>query len=95
MTSGIFDNGTNVGIGENNPDYRLTLTAPSVTGSQLNLRSSRSAILLGNTIGGIVFTSNDTNLTAPGLEVASIKAVAAIGHSAANLSTELVFNTTS
>lgn len=91
-TAGLLGVGTSTGTAA--PDYRLTLVGTNATTPQINLRSSRSAIVATNVIGGVIFTSNDTNLTAPGTEVASFQALATATHSASVLTTDFVWKGT-
>lgn len=91
-TAGLFGVGT--GTGTSAPDYRLTLVGTNATTPQINLRSSRSAIVATNVIGGIIFTSNDTTLTAPGTEVASFQALATATHTGSVLTTDFVWKGT-
>lgn len=91
-TAGLLGVGTSTGTSA--PDYRLTLVGTNATTPQINLRSSRSAIVATNVIGGVIFTSNDTNLTAPGTEVASFQALATATHSASVLTTDFVWKGT-
>lgn len=91
-TAGLLGVGTSTGTSA--PDYRLTLVGTNATTPQINLRSSRSAIVATNVIGGVIFTSNDTNLTAPGTEVASFQALAAATHTASVLTTDFVWKGT-
>jgi hypothetical protein len=73
----------------------IVAIATDVATPQVTLRSSRSAIVIGDTIGGINFQSNDSSLTAPGLIVAGVRAVASAVHSTAQLGTDIVLNATS
>jgi len=66
-----------------------TTTAPLVIGS------SRAAIVTNSSIGNLQFWSNDTNYTAPGVNVADIGAIANQTHNASQRGTDLVFRTTS
>jgi trimeric autotransporter adhesin len=89
--------GINLSSGQNAETW-LTVAASSTVvaqgNSQISLRSLRTGIDPGELVGGIDFRSNDTNLTAPGIVVANISAVANTTHTAAALGTDLVFNTT-
>ena len=92
----ISSNG-DVGVGVTDPFNRLTVAASTTntsTALTANFRSVRAAIVSGNLIGGIGFSSNDTNLTAPGLTVGSIYTVANQTHTAATQGTDMVFTTT-
>ena len=104
-TSSIFVSSTgNVGIGVTDPQTALVVdttsrdgTAGVFSGSQLTLRSLRSIIAdtdATRLVGGINFDSNDTNLTAPGTTTAAIRALAELGHTAAQQPTRLAFYTT-
>ncbi len=88
-----------VGIGTGTttslPNARLTVAAENTTTSQVKLRSTRSAIVASDILGGIDFDTNDTNLTAPGATSARIQAVATAIHTAAVNDTALVFSTSS
>lgn len=85
-----------LGVGTvTDPDRLLTIAAANATTSQINLRSARAAIVSGNVIGGMDFFSNDTSLTAPGSQVASIQALASATHTTTVLNTDLVFSTKS
>lgn len=64
------------------------------TGEQLALRSQRTAIVAGELIGGTIYRSNDTTLTAPGVVVSMIDAVASEAHTTTALGTDLVFYST-
>lgn len=61
---------------------------------QLILRSTRAQVSAGDMIAGIAFKSNDSTLTAPGLKVCLIDAVATATHNLSVLTTDLVFYTT-
>ena len=87
----------NFGIGLNNPQTILDIAATSTDtgwGNQVNLRSFRAAIVSGNLLGGLTFTSNDTTLTAPGTTTAAIQALANATHTASELGTDIVFKST-
>lgn len=88
----------NVGMGGLlTPMAQLDVAAQAVSANSsepLSLTSARAAIVTGNMVGGISFKSNDTNLTAPGLNVAYIDATATATHTASVLSTKLDFYTT-
>lgn len=86
-----------VGINALDPTTFLVIAADGVTAGtdeQITLRSARAAIVATNLIGGINFRSNDTTLTAPGTNVASIRALAEATHTATVLDTALAFNVT-
>ncbi len=96
MTEVMRMNATgNVGIRNTTPSHKLTIASTIDTENQLALRSNLSAITAGEVVGGMVFVSNDTNLTAPGTQTAAIQALASATHNAATLDTDLVFSTTS
>lgn len=88
-----------VGIGTGTttslPNARLTVVAENTTTSQIKLRSSRSAIVANDVVGGLDFDTNDTNLTAPGVTSARIQAIATASQGAATYDTALVFSTAS
>lgn len=89
-----LDDAGNVGIRNTNPSHKLTIANTADTENQLGLRSNRSGITANEIIGGIAFISNDSSLTAPGLQTASIQARASVTHTLTALDTELVFSTT-
>lgn len=99
-TSGNYAASFSGNIGAGNvidPGATITTAAQGVTqgtNEQLELRGQRAAIVTGNILGGINFRTNDTNLTAPGLNVAFIDAVATATHTASITSTKLDFWTT-
>ncbi|MBI2030205.1 tail fiber domain-containing protein [Candidatus Kaiserbacteria bacterium] len=72
----------------------MATSTATTTGSQFELRSLRTAIVADNLLGGIDFTSNDTNLTSPGVKVASIQAIANTTHTASVLDTNIIFSGT-
>ena len=93
----VVTNQGNVGIWVTNPQTLLDIAATSTDtgwGNQLNFRSFRAAIVSGNLLGGLTFTSNDTTLTAPGTTTAAIQALANVTHTASALGTDIVFKST-
>jgi hypothetical protein len=74
--------------------FVATTTVADISADKLVLKSQRAAIVSGNILGGLAFWSDDTNLTAPGLPVASIQALANVTHTGSALGTDLIFNST-
>ena len=87
----------NIGIGVTNPQTILDIAATSTDtgwGNQVNFRSFRAAIVSGNFLGGLTFTSNDTTLTAPGTTTDAIQPISNSTHTASELGTDIVFKST-
>lgn len=103
-TSGtdIYYTAGNIGIGVTDPSTALTVDATSISSSnfttnQLTLRSLKgviTAVAGSSLIGGINFDSNDSQLVNVPKTTASIRALAAGGHTPASLPTDLVFYAT-
>ena len=83
-----------LGLGLIDQDHVLDIRG-TVTTDQISLRSARAAIVANDIIGGINFQSDDTSNAAPGIAVAQFRAVAAVTHTATDLTTDFVWNGTS
>ncbi len=73
----------------------IATTSVATTTSGIGFRGPRAGIVANNYMGGLDFISNDTNLTSPGTKTAAFQAIASATHTASELSTDLLFYTTS
>lgn len=85
-----------IGIATTTPDRFLTIQASAAvagTNDQISLRGNDEAIVAGELLGGIIFSTTDTEFTGS-LATAAVRALAGETHTAATTRTDLAFYTT-